>query len=205
MLPIMIFILLCARYFYIWHILELFYCDIVKWLGNYLFLWVLVFNLLDGIREAFSLELILPTPEAINTLLHILPKVLWTIRSFYPGWWELQLFLSHLNSKDFFSLSCLSGQWFPKMHVLSRPQVKIPEGLSADLSVHSLLVSVLPWIPQSHCTPELPTPFSSPWPLPSFTWSPLPCTTLWKWPLGNNLCNCKEALVCFHFFRDCTA
>ena len=41
-----------------------------------MFLSVLVFNLLDGIREAFSLELILPTPEAINTLLHILSKVL---------------------------------------------------------------------------------------------------------------------------------
>lgn len=30
------------------------------------------------------------------------------------------------------------------MYVLSRPQVKIPEGLSADLSVDSLLASVLP-------------------------------------------------------------
>lgn len=86
------------------------------------------------------------------------------------------------------------------MHVLSRPQVKIPEGLSADLCVHSLLASVPPCILQSHCTPELPTPFSSPWPLPSFTWTPLPCTTLWKWPLGNNLCNCKEPLVFFFTF-----
>lgn len=114
MLPIMIFILLCAIYFYIWHILELFFCDIVKWLGNYLFLWVLVFNLLDGIREAFSLELILPTPEAINTLLHILPKVLWTIRFFYPGWWELQLFQSHLNSKGFFPSHALVDGGFQR-------------------------------------------------------------------------------------------
>lgn len=41
-----------------------------------MFLLALVFNPVDVIRAAFHLELILPTLEAINTLLHTLPDVL---------------------------------------------------------------------------------------------------------------------------------
>lgn len=89
------------------------------------------------------------------------------------------------------------------MRVLSSTQVKTPEGLSTDLSVYSLLISILSCELQSCHTPELPTPFLSSWPLPSSAWAPPPCMALWKRSPGQNLGNCREPLVCFQFFRNC--
>lgn len=97
---VVIFIFSCAGYFSILSILELFPCNMVKWLGNHLFLLALVFNPVDVIRAAFHLELILPTLEAINTLLHTLPDVLWTMR-FFPLWLMKTLFLAFELRKFF--------------------------------------------------------------------------------------------------------
>lgn len=68
------------------------------------------------------------------------------------------------------------------MHVKSSTQRKIPEGLCANLSVHSLLVSSLPCELQSCHTPELSTPFLSSWPQPRHTWTPPP-----TWLFGNSI------------------